>query len=377
MSQIKYRAACDHCSATKIKCNQERPICARCKALGRECHYSRSLRAGKPPRSSQGLNRKLSNAPVLPRHSTPTEPIVAAPYPTPPAVVHSNGADAFQFPELPPTDGSSSSTSPMGPDWFFDFNNGSDLLGDMRMPPPLESNDINAPLSPPGSGKQGHTPSSMEFTRFEDLINMPPPTPVMIPSNSSNNDTDRCARLATETLNSLYEMPTTQIDSTGTKQPSVDQALSTTARAVQSTHDLITCSCSKDFYLPMLIAIIASKIIAWYQAVAFVRDPYTELPEGKQCTREVVVEAPLTLGAYQLDDKVGWVLKNQIVLGQLQRLNEVISRYNALYCAEGSSGHLAEGSRLYGSMGGFLKSRLQYTVQEIESRLKASGHASQ
>ena len=200
----------------------------------------------------------------------------------------------------------------------------------------------------------------------------------MIPSNSgSNTDADKCARLATETLNSLYEMPTTQLDSNGAKQPSVDQALSTTARAVQSTHELITCSCSKDFYLPMLIAIIASKIIAWYQAVAFVRDPYTELPDGKQCTKEVVVEAPLTLGAYQLDDKVGWVLKNQIVLGQLQRLNEIISRYNALYCVEGSSGHLAEGSRLYGSMGGFLKSRLQYTVQEIESRLKASGHGSQ
>lgn len=126
----------------------------------------------------------------------------------------------------------------------------------------------------------------------------------------------------------------------------------------------------------MLIALITSKVIAWYQAVAFVRDPYTDLPEGKQCTKEIVVEAPLTLGAYQLDDKVGWVLKNQIVLGQLQRLNDVVSRYNALYCVEGS-GHQAEGGRLYASMGGFLKSRLQYTVQEIESRLKASGYGSQ
>ncbi|KAF2168850.1 hypothetical protein M409DRAFT_52851 [Zasmidium cellare ATCC 36951] len=379
MSQIKYRAACDHCSATKIKCTQERPQCARCRALGRDCHYSRSLRAGKPPRSSQGLNRKLSNPPVLPRQSTPTETIVAAPYPTPPAVVPNNGADGFQFPELPPTDGSSSSTSPMGPEWFFDFNNGSDLINDLRLPNlPEHGHEINPSDLSPGHNKQGQTPSSMEFTRFEDLINMPPPTPVMIPSsNSSNSDTDKCARLATETLHSLYEMPTTHIDSTGAKQPSVDQALSTTARAVQNTHDLITCSCAKDFYLPMLIAIIASKIIAWYQAVAFVRDPYTELPEGKQCSKEVVVEAPLTLGAYQLDDKVGWVLKNQIVLGQLQRLNEVISRYNALYCVEGSSGHLAEGTRLYGSMGGFLKSRLQFTVQEIESRLKASGHGSQ
>lgn len=279
------------------------------------------------------------------------------------------------------TDGGSSSTSPIGPEWFFDFNNGSDLLGDLNtlshMGGRESSNDISPTVLSPGDGKQGQTAQSMEFTRFEDLINMPPPTPIMMSSTGNSSDADRCAKLATETLASLYEMPTTLIDSTGTKQPSVDQALSTTAHAVQNIHELISCPCSKDFYLPMLIAVIASKIIAWYQAVAFVRDPFTELPEGKQCSRELVIEAPLTLGAYQLDDKVGWGLKNQIVLGQLQRLNEVVSRYHALFCVEASSGHLGEGSRLHASMGGFLKSRLQYTIQEIDSRLKASGHSSQ
>lgn len=267
----------------------------------------------------------------------------------------------------------------MGPEWFFDFNNGSDLLGDLHPPNALGRRESSNGISPtdisPGHGKQVHSPQALEFSHFEDLINMPPPTPIL--TKSTNAEADKCAKLATDTLSSLYGLPSTQIDSNGTKQPSVDQALSTTARAVQNMHELVTCSCPKDFHLPMLIAIIASKIIAWYQAVAFVRDPYVEMPEGKQCSKEVVVEAPLTLGAYQLDDKVGWVLKNQIVLGQLQLLNDTVLRYNALFCAEGSSGHLAEGSRLYASMGGFLKSRLQYTAQEIEGRLKLSAHAPQ
>ena len=146
MPQIKYRAACDHCSATKIKCTQERPQCARCRALGRDCHYSRSLRAGKPLRSSQGLNRKLSNAPVLPRHDSIPEVQVsvtkaeqawsatAGPYPTPPAMVPTNSPDVFQFPEVHHGDSSSSSASPTAhPEWFFDFNQGSGMISGLPM----------------------------------------------------------------------------------------------------------------------------------------------------------------------------------------------------------------------------------------------------
>ena len=46
---FKYRASCDRCSSNKVKCGQERPACQRCRSLDLPCHYSRSLRSGKPP----------------------------------------------------------------------------------------------------------------------------------------------------------------------------------------------------------------------------------------------------------------------------------------------------------------------------------------
>ncbi|CAK4015360.1 Aflatoxin biosynthesis regulatory [Lecanosticta acicola] len=386
MSQIKYRAACDHCSATKIKCTQERPQCARCRALGRDCHYSRSLRAGKPPRSSQGLNRKLSNAPVLPIHNSVPELQVTAPkaeqawsatagaYPTPPAMVPNNGSDVFQFSEAHHGDSSSSSASPTAhPEWFFDFNQGSGMVAGLPMNAShgAPRGSISSPTTHASSLDQDTRAPGLDFgSSFDDFIHIPAPTPL-----PSGNDGDRCVRLATETLSSLYEMPAIQIDSTGAKQPSVDQALATAARAVQTMHDLVSCSCPKDFYLPMIVVLIASKIVAWYQAIAVIRDPYVELPEGKRCTNESVVDGPLTLGTYQLDDDVCWALRNQIVMGQLQRLNDIMARYQAVPSGDASSptAHLPEGARLQASVGGHLRTRLQFTIQEIENRLRGNG----
>lgn len=45
----KFRASCDACSASKVKCDQALPTCARCTNIGVRCNYSPSRRMGKPP----------------------------------------------------------------------------------------------------------------------------------------------------------------------------------------------------------------------------------------------------------------------------------------------------------------------------------------
>ena len=49
--QPKLRQSCDGCFLAKVKCSKQRPICTRCLAVGLECRYSPSSRAGKTPRS--------------------------------------------------------------------------------------------------------------------------------------------------------------------------------------------------------------------------------------------------------------------------------------------------------------------------------------
>lgn len=66
----KYRSSCDACSASKVKCNQGKPHCARCMNLGLECNYSPSRRMGKPPASA----RKLINSSSTCQLAKPSSP---------------------------------------------------------------------------------------------------------------------------------------------------------------------------------------------------------------------------------------------------------------------------------------------------------------
>lgn len=189
----------------------------------------------------------------------------------------------------------------------------------------------------------------------------------------------------------------------------------------------MTCPCVKDFSLVLAVAMIASKVLSWCQIVAFVRDggssttsssisspvegggggggggegggggvegfpSSSSSPSSSPVTmmmmKDLVVDGQLALGDYKLDDRMGWVLKNHIVLGQLQRLSEIVHRYDVQFCGgEGilggqqqqkmmGEGGGAGGLEVYASMSVMLRSRLQCTIQEVEGRLRASASAS-
>ncbi|KAL7910426.1 hypothetical protein GGI35DRAFT_366516 [Trichoderma velutinum] len=46
----KLKDSCDLCSASKLRCNKQKPTCARCVALNQQCSYSPARRAGRPHR---------------------------------------------------------------------------------------------------------------------------------------------------------------------------------------------------------------------------------------------------------------------------------------------------------------------------------------
>ncbi|KXT09833.1 hypothetical protein AC579_9303 [Pseudocercospora musae] len=379
---IKYRAACDHCSTTKIKCSQERPQCARCRALGRDCHYSRSLRAG--------LNRKLSNAPVLPRHNsipengpfiqtncapypnnyyTPISPGTkqdptwiahSTPYPTSPGHGPHGNPEIPYFPDFTTSDSNLSSASSLDPDWLFDFNKSAHLLSETRASSMDSTMTGTSHHSSPDSDGHRTPPDFMDLGSLHGMTDMTLPTPLSSPASCGHS----CAKGATEMLKQLYDIPTISTDA-NTTQTTVDQVLSTTSRAVQTCHALITCHCAKDFHLPVLIATIFSKVLAWYQAVAWIQDPQTKGTELDFFAKEVVLDDNLALGSYRLDDHMGWTLKNHIVYGHLQRLGDAISLWHDTFTV----GNQGDSRHINGTMGVFLKTRLQFTMRELDRRL--------
>ncbi|KAI0842125.1 hypothetical protein F5Y06DRAFT_306974 [Hypoxylon sp. FL0890] len=49
-SRQKLKDSCDICSASKVRCDKQKPVCARCASLNYQCLYSPARRAGRPHR---------------------------------------------------------------------------------------------------------------------------------------------------------------------------------------------------------------------------------------------------------------------------------------------------------------------------------------
>ncbi|KAF2768440.1 hypothetical protein EJ03DRAFT_336924 [Teratosphaeria nubilosa] len=382
MPEPKLRAACDQCSATKTKCSGEHPKCARCQANGRDCHYSKSMRAGRPPRSRQLLNRRapiLQNGfqqhPARPLHSPVTTkantPIL--PNPSPPTPSLQTSRRPSPYPSLAPhehpypavtAEGQSLSRIGMASE-NFPPNDGSmlDAFGMLHTP---RSHDEPFDF---GHSKPYFEPycvpvSPLDISGSEALSGSPP----------AINAGDDCFRLATDMLNSLYVIQGPVAGHNCDGSPGIDQVLQICCMAITKTERLLACACPKDFYLPLLIGMLLSKVLAWYQAVINLRDPHTELPDGRFLARESVADHTLAFGAYVPDDETRWVMKHQLVLRQLQRLSEVIFQYHATFGIVDSGKSTGEGGRLYRVLDSFLRTKMQYTIQMVESRLGSASY---
>ncbi|KAK7209426.1 hypothetical protein V2G26_016604 [Clonostachys chloroleuca] len=55
----KLKDSCDACSAFKVRCTKEKPICSRCCKMKRSCRYSPARRAGRPHRSNSSFAPKI------------------------------------------------------------------------------------------------------------------------------------------------------------------------------------------------------------------------------------------------------------------------------------------------------------------------------
>ncbi|KAJ5975922.1 transcriptional regulator family: Fungal Specific TF [Penicillium waksmanii] len=77
----KFRASCDPCAASKVRCTKEQHGCSRCTKNGLKCVYGRSQRKGKPP------SNKFASTQQQPPPSPPQVP-APSPWPTNREPVH-------------------------------------------------------------------------------------------------------------------------------------------------------------------------------------------------------------------------------------------------------------------------------------------------
>ncbi|KAK0385621.1 hypothetical protein NLU13_6798 [Sarocladium strictum] len=164
-----------------------------------------------------------------------------------------------------------------------------------------------------------------------------------------------------------------------------DQALLMCSNTAKQLMDILRCRCESDAYLPFLLTVLISKVLATYSAIAkaddstpfrFVTSPgvhherqvQTQQPQGKQ--QDAFLPVPLKLGAYEVEEDLEGLLRAQMVLYELSKMECVAQLFAERYCHR-SAGHdsLAEDCTVYTALAEFIKNRYARTkaVCELKS----------
>lgn len=313
--RLKFRASCDACAASKVKCSKAHPVCARCSANNSQCVYGVSRKHGKPGRTKK---RNLDGTPFIkapkrrpsPDKSEFTEyKYTAQPERTLPRTdleMGSNWASDWSSttPSLPATPSYDVEATPEP--FYADFNPSEvGFVGTAFLPTaqlgPGSSQDVQSdslfrePFAKPPSEQlrspelqvrdgymntnavkppdyifnntmttaQPHSFSSSSTLHVPTSQSMGTYEPVPYLASFSKPTPHCCYTLAYSTLESLGMMNTDALT-----QESLASGLSTARLAVDAVLQLLRCPCSSDPHLAMLYSSITSRILTWYQVAS-------------------------------------------------------------------------------------------------------------
>ncbi|MCJ1246518.1 hypothetical protein MMC30_003726 [Trapelia coarctata] len=307
----KLKDTCDMCSASKVRCNKEKPICSRCEQLGYPCFYSPARRMGRPhpPRRTQPQNKpeateESERQPT--KHSTnqPTHETVEPEPNAPPSVAHISLEPDSREKTINKLPGSGNDFSN---DAVLDFcGSGISHNGQSQTEPYLRKE------SPPRVRQQDQGEDTAMFN-FHDQVNRANSTDVdglycqamssdelsiLIPntsrhssstsstldqwsvgsayggSSASNTSSASESDCATVAMNMLQHLNTTSMErlSSGTSigeldVSSLDALINTVSMAIKRVSTILVCPCSQKTDVGLLAAAVCAAILDIYGVI--------------------------------------------------------------------------------------------------------------
>jgi Aflatoxin regulatory protein/Fungal Zn(2)-Cys(6) binuclear cluster domain len=415
----KVRGSCDACSNSKVKCDKERPSCRRCINSKVNCNYSRSLRAGKTPTANRGLGaknipgRKQRQASLIESSSTAhssregMSTTFTDETPTPTTSPKQLSIKLNVFSEctaaleneidIPYHDildmtgiesGEGHQTDPdqmQMDDNLFDYSSKSNLWTSQS----LVSNTFNFQDFLIHHDEMLHLSSNFvdhqhtNDTELQQSLNsltkesgstdsaLPSPNFSYTPSPTSDFQGHDCTRLAKSTLSCIRDLPTgdtlpTSAPAPNESMPTIDQALTANQTAMKHMATILNCLCSQDPYLPFILAVIGSKVLAWYQAIACPNTSPFATSNSLFVSVANVSQIPLTIGMYQLDREDEEKMKIQLVLSKLRTMETLVEKFGNKFCRGGRSTDREWG--VYSALETFLQARLRETLKELKDQ---------
>ncbi|KAI0538515.1 hypothetical protein GGR58DRAFT_468085 [Xylaria digitata] len=411
---IKFRSSCDRCAESKVRCDKQHPRCKRCSRIGISCRYSISMRTGKPAMDLLNAGELVAvhqaveatgsgriESPEI-RHSILSLPSGSRPGgggpATPPeshgSIVHTYGRETSATPSISPPDVISvsfkdiSRDSPNGLGAYFQRPR----LGSLSSPSGIPHNTYKSldNIGNFGPALIGHTdflwPTDNlgRFHEYGSVLTAPAGlNPVDGYGHSNSDDLSHtafpcrqyhnCTGLAKTLLNKLNTVTSKNEAQQSSVTPSTpasttDEALVTCSNASKQLLELLECSCDEDAYLPFLVAIIISKVLATYGAIAEVDYPTRfgmrkpiSTPQQLEQMRNTFQPAPLRLGSYDIDGDLNRLLRTQLVLREVSKVKQLVDLFWAKYCCGGNSADASsdgESDRIvYIALGQFIENR--------------------
>ncbi|XTI88793.1 hypothetical protein V2W45_521151 [Cenococcum geophilum] len=424
----KLRSSCDICANAKVKCDRERPVCQRCQNSGMRCNYSISRRMGKPPASARkdgatsgGKQQSCKSSPrpssgMLTPERDSHKPFLDDQLGGSNIPEHLGGPgnsllDFDHTSSLPWRDLNFMSEAGWDPNNSFNeaLLSTSALLaleGSMNFPDNWgaadHSNDltrVNSRSSDQFKGSDlgvsppfdidGSLPCTSGFQYPAEALTLQTTAEKRRPQHPARSTS--CTNLASSTLQSLHIPsnfctafnPTSSPNVDNQASPSsIDQVLAANRRAITTFHQLLQCSCSSNSGLVLALALIILKILSCYTAIGRSASSRTistrsassetsgaSTPWGFEpnMEREMVLDIPITMGAYQIDAEDEHHLKLQIVLNELRKVSKLIDAFAGRYC-RGNNG--SDG--IYGALEKFLRAELRSASKEVSTALRTS-----
>jgi hypothetical protein len=370
----KLRDSCDACAVSKVKCNKEKPTCARCAKRGMVCEYFITKRAGRKhdPRPSE-----QTTPTTIPQTSSSTSSD-AGNLITPDIIQSFPSQQAISYQDLSPN-----ALSPADPSWWMLTTLGTEMDDifaspfSFSPPEPSDSDTIGGQslffsTGGTGSSQSDFDPNDSSIVIPEDgfviMDDIPEPTKhskqASLPENQSPLPSDAlkedaltfsgfrpgssccCLLRALGLLKLLFRNAATACkcskkqgyDHTDCQRPTIQSVIAENEQTIEAITSMLQCPCSQDGYLLAIMSLIVFKILAWYAAAAK-ETPDPSGPDQSQnldryqapsrrpssCHAEQVLHFPTVVGSYCLEGEDQGRMAAQLVLSELHRVQRLVN----------------------------------------------------
>jgi Aflatoxin regulatory protein len=163
----------------------------------------------------------------------------------------------------------------------------------------------------------------------------------------------------------------------GSYRPSrrMDDVLTTNRGVIGLVERVLRCSCSTTPSVQLLIVTVCDRLIAWYQAMLrqeSQQPPYTHETGGQDEQGEHVLPQPITMGDFSVDPAMQLQIREQLVMGELRRVEEITQLFAARLRQVKSQNSSTQSQKIYDSLSLLLRHQLQVQARVNNGRVVSS-----